>query len=216
QQHEGGNESAIDLSASPADASSSSVWFKETQTNNTRNQRSALASHLIFFNLPSARERNQAFIDSVFEILTGDRSSATSQRTIANVQKAQKAHKTAIENVYTLAVFPVLIGISRTVPDLEMLEYIQPIIRSFTGDHLHCERLYYFLKNLLKGPTTKKDFGFTNPRLDLGFNIKNKTTDLNPPKVLASTRNLIRAAGCLNYYFSLSEVKSPDDPFAHS
>ena len=208
------DDSAIQISESHA--GTSSVNVKETQTNNTRNQRSALAAHLIFFDVDSARDRCQGFIDEVFEILTGDRSSVTSQRTIANVQKAQKEHETAMENTYTSTVVPTIMGKSRTVPNPELLACMQPLIRDFADDRLHCEGPCYFVKDLLRGPTTKKEFGLSDPQPDLGFGIKGKEMDLNPPKVSTGTRNLIRAAGCLDHCFAIIEVKGPDIPFAHA
>ncbi|KAL9598714.1 MAG: hypothetical protein Q9219_004327 [cf. Caloplaca sp. 3 TL-2023] len=212
---EAGDDSGIHISASQAEASSINV--KETQTNNTRNLRKALASHLIFLNVPSARDRCKGFIDDVFEILTGDRSSVTSQRTIANIKKAQDENATAMENTYASNVFPLLMGKSRTVPDPELVADMQPLIRDFADDRLHCEGPCYFVKDLLKGPhTTKKEFGLSDPQPDLGFGIKRKEMDLNPPKLTPGTQNLIQVAGSIEHCFALEEVKGPDEPFAHA
>ncbi|KAL8765109.1 MAG: hypothetical protein Q9209_007708 [Squamulea sp. 1 TL-2023] len=208
------DDSAIHISASQVD--SSSVMAKETQTNNTRNQRSALENHMMFYDKDIARERNKDFLNDVFDVLTGDRSSVTSQTTVKNVQRAQKENETAMENTYATAVFPILMGKSRTVPSPDILDVMAPTIRDFAQDRLHHEGPCFFVKHLIKGPSTKKEFGLTDPHPDLGFGIRKKEMEWNPPKVSDGTQNLIRAAGCLDHCFALSEVKGPDDPFAHA
>ncbi|KAL8992098.1 MAG: hypothetical protein Q9188_007658 [Gyalolechia gomerana] len=210
------DDSAIHITPSQAEASS--VKPKEVQTNNTRNQRSALERHMMFFNEDIARERNQDFLDRILDILTGDRSSVTSQRTVKKIQKAQNTNATAMENTYSTAVFPLLMGESRTVSPVSAIlaEHIEPVIRDFADDRLHWEGPCYFVKDLLSGPSTKKEFGLSDPRPDLGFGIKKKVMDLNPPKVTVGTTVLIRAAGCLDHCFAINEVKGPDDPFSHA
>lgn len=171
---------------------------------------------MMFYDKDVARERNKDFLNDVLGILTGDRSSVTSETTVKNVQKAQKENETAMENTYATAVFPILMGKSRTVPSSEILEVIEPTIRDFAEDRLHCEGPCYFVKDLIKGPSTKKEFGLSDPQPDLGFGIRKKEMEWNPPKVSDGTQNLIRAAGCLEHCFALNEVKGPDDPFAHA
>ncbi|KAL9023282.1 MAG: hypothetical protein Q9196_007297, partial [Gyalolechia fulgens] len=209
------DDSAIHIAPSQAEASS--VKPKEAQTNNTRNQRSALEKYMMFFNEDIARERNQDFIDGVLNNLTGDRSSMTSQRTVKKVQKAQNANATAMENTYATVVFPLLMGESRTVaPVSAMLAEMEPVVRDFADDRLHWEGPCYFVKDLLSGPSTKKEFGLADPRPDLGFGIKKQVMDLNPPKISVGTTVLIRAAGCLDHCFAINEFKGPDEPFSHA
>lgn len=190
-------------------------------TNNTRNQCLALEENMMFLDIEGARERNEDFLDGVLETLTGDRSSATSQRTLANVQNAQNANRFAMENTYVTAVLPTIVGDSRTVnagsPDPEMLNQVITVAREFAKDRLHWEGPCYFVKDLICGGSrTKKEFGITDPRPDLGFGIRRKEMDLNPPKVSNGTKVRIRAAGCLDHCFCIFEAKGPDEPFAQA
>ncbi|KAL8707355.1 MAG: hypothetical protein Q9220_007603 [cf. Caloplaca sp. 1 TL-2023] len=196
--------------------SSSAISIKDTQTDNTRNQRSALEDHLMFFDKDSARERNQGFMDEVFDILTGKRSSVTSQRTVKNIQKAQKTYATATENKYATTVFPIICGDSRTVTCPDLLENVRAVIRFFEDDRLHCDGPCTFVKGILKGPSTKKVFGLKDPVPDMGFGIKKQEMNFAPPQVSDSTQNLIRAAGSLDHAFALCEVKGADEPFQHA
>ncbi|KAI4117536.1 MAG: hypothetical protein LQ341_007661, partial [Variospora aurantia] len=175
------------IQLAPSQNAASSTVSKEMPTNNTRNQCLALEENMMFLDIEGARERNEDFLDGVLETLTGDRSSATSQRTLANVQNAQNANRFAMENTYVTAVLPTIVGDSRTVnagsPDPEMLNQVITVAREFAKDRLHWEGPCYFVKDLICGGSrTKKEFGITDPRPDLGFGIRRKEMDLNPPK----------------------------------
>ncbi|KAI4126818.1 MAG: hypothetical protein LQ338_003552 [Usnochroma carphineum] len=232
-QHDEDDDSAIQLVTSqPAPSSTSQGTPKEAQTNNARNQRAALEEHMMFLDKESARERNQHFINGILEILTGDRSSVTSQRTLKKIQNAQNINAVAMENTYVTAVFPVIIGESRTVkqippttsavadhtesPNPEMLTQLETVVREFAKDRLHWEGPCYFVKDLISGPRTKKEFGISDPRPDLGFGIRKKEMDMDPPKVSNGTKIRIRVAGCLDHCFCIFEAKGPDEPFAQA
>ncbi|KAL8910879.1 MAG: hypothetical protein Q9171_003878 [Xanthocarpia ochracea] len=219
QNVEDDEDSAIVLGPSHAEASAltPSVISKEVLTANTRNQRDALEEHQIFFNKAVVRERNRDFIKSVKDTLTGDRCSTASDTTVNNIQKTQDAHETSMENTYAANVFHLYRGTSRTlVPPKTLRDLVTPVTRDFADDRLHEEGQCYFVIDLLRGPTGKKSFGLTDPRPDLGFGIKRKLIDLNPPKLTAGTKSLIRAAGCLNHCFAITELKGPEGPFAHA
>ncbi|KAL8752039.1 MAG: hypothetical protein Q9184_005867 [Pyrenodesmia sp. 2 TL-2023] len=219
QNAEDDEDSAIGLESSQAEASAltSSIVPKESLTANTRNHRDALEEHQMFFNKDLARERNRDFFKSVKDILTGDRCSAASDTTVDDIQKAQNAHETSVENTYATNVFPLYKGKSRTlVPPKTLRDLVTPVVRDFADDRLHDEGPCYFVKDLLRGPSGKKTFGLTDPRPDLGFGIKKKLMDLNPAKLTAGTKNLIRAAGCLDHCFAITELKGPDGPFPHA
>lgn len=212
-------DSAIGLETSQAEPSSltPSVVPKETLTANTRNYRDALEEHQIYHNKALARERNHDFIESVKDILTGDRCSAASENTVENIQKTQDAHETSMENTYVANVFPLYKGKSRTiVPPKTLSDLVTPVVRDFAHDRLHDEGQCPFVKDLLRGPSGKKEFGITDPRPDLGFGIKKKLMDPNPAKLTGGTKTLIRAAGCLDHCFAIIEVKGPDGPFQHA
>ncbi|KAI4169968.1 MAG: hypothetical protein LQ346_008915, partial [Caloplaca aetnensis] len=213
------DDSAIGLETSQAEPSSvtTSIVPKETKTPNTRNYRDALELHLIFFDKDVARDRNLDFINSVKDILTGDRCSAASTTTVENIRKTQKEHETSMENTYAANVFPLYKGKSRTiVPPKSLRDLVTPVVRDFADDRLHDEGPCHFIKEMLRGPSGKKEWGVTDPRPDLGFGIKKKLMDLDPPKLSIGTQNLIRAAGCVNYCFNIGELKGPDGSFSHA
>ncbi|KAI4166726.1 MAG: hypothetical protein LQ348_007770 [Seirophora lacunosa] len=216
--HLGFEDSAVQLD--PSENVASSTISKETPNNNTRNQCLALEKHMMFLDKKGARQRNQEFFEGVLEILSGDRSSATSQRTLTKIQDTQDANRFAMESTYVTAVFPTIIGDSRTVnaeiPDPEMLTQVSSVLREFAQDRLHWEGPCYFVKDLLCGPRTKKDFGISDPRPDLAFGIRREEMDMNPPRVSNATEIRIRAAGCLDHCFCIFEAKGPDEPFAQA
>ena len=127
-----------------------------------------------------------------------------SERTIKEVQKAQKDNETAVKNTYTAAVYPLYVGKSRMIPprrsdELTWDELVEPTVHDFAADRLHQEGPCYFVKGLIKGPSNSKEPGLKSPRPDIGFSIREQDTCPNPPKFSASVRNLIRAAGCLDH-----------------
>ncbi|KAL8900909.1 MAG: hypothetical protein Q9207_005469 [Kuettlingeria erythrocarpa] len=228
------DDSAIGLETSQAAVSS--VTPKESITNNTRNQRDALEDYLMFFDDEEVADRNKDFIKRVYEILSSDRSSVTSQGTVDKIKQAQRLNRTAIENTYATAVPRLYMGESRqpayhqTIsaaedPSLPTMgeaveprpltfhETVKPVVVEFEKDRLHCEGPCYFVKDSMSG---KKLFGWKEPRPDLGFGIRRKSVVLHPVKLSAGSMNLIRAAGCLRHCFSITEFKGPDEPFAHA
>lgn len=186
----------------------------------------------MFLDKESALKRNSDFISSVSEILRGDRSSVTSQGTLEAIQKTQLSNAFAVENTYVTEVFPMLMGKSRTVKHFpstnppgadqqdaavsEIVEHVQAVVREFAEDRLHREGPCYFVKDLLFGPRTQKEVGISDPRPDIGFGIKKKEMDMDPPKLSIGTELRIRVAGCLEHCFCIIEAKGPDDPFAHA
>ncbi|KAL8879023.1 MAG: hypothetical protein Q9198_003285 [Flavoplaca austrocitrina] len=234
QNLEGDDDSAIGLGTSQA--AISSVTPKESTTNNTRNQRDALEDYLVFFDKKEAEDRNRGFIKSVYDILAGDRSSVTSEATVDKIKQAQRENRTAMENTYATAVLPLYKGVSRTPaysltmneaeePPLPTMgeameprpltfsEAAKPVAVEFEKDRLHWEGPCHFVQDSMSG---KKLFGLKDPRPDLGFGIRKKSLDPHPVKLSPGSKNLIRTAGCLKHCFAITELKGPDEPFAHA
>lgn len=179
----------------------------------------------MFFDNEEAQDRNKDFIESVRDILAADRSSVTSEGTVDNIKKTQNVNRTAVENTYATAVIPLYKGVSRkpayppTASEAVELspptisETVEKVAIDFEKDRLHLEGPCYFAKDSLSG---KNLFGLKDPRPDVGFGIRKKSLDLNPVKLSPGSQNLIRAAGCLDHCFAITELKGPDAPFAHA
>lgn len=235
-------DSAVDLESSqPGDSTPMTNSTKEkSQTNNTRNQRRALRLHMMYLDEEGADKRNTDFIAHVRAILKGDRSSEKSDRSIKEIQKAQRINRVAMENTYVSSVLHQMIGRSRTVKidhdpsgkhhmsdvDIDQLlpnssnpdvvKQIKTVVRDFADDRLHWEGPCYFVKELITGPRTVKIFGIKDPMPDVGFGIREKGLVFNAPKVSDDTMNHIHAAGPLDFCFFIIEDKGPDGPFAHA
>lgn len=234
-------DSGVDLESSQAATTPDTTSAKnKSQTDNTRNQRRALRLHMMYLDEEGAEQRNADFLAHVRAILKGDRSSEKSDRSVKEIQKAQRTNRVAMENTYVSTVLHQMIGKSRTVkiehdpstqqnvsdseldqllPDSsnpDTVKQIKTIIRDFTDDRLHWEGPCYFVKKLITGPRTVKIFGIKDPMPDVGFGIREKGLVFNPPKVSDDTMNHIHAAGPLDFCFFIIEDKGPDGPFAHA
>ncbi|KAL8920541.1 MAG: hypothetical protein Q9208_006163 [Pyrenodesmia sp. 3 TL-2023] len=222
--------------ATSSQAATTSVTPKGKITKNARNERDALEDHFMFFDNEEAQIRNKDFFKNVHDILAGDRSSATSEATVDIIKKTQNTNRTAMENTYAAAVIPLYKGVSRTpayppttsealqspIPTTTeamvlypptLREAARPVAVEFEKDRLHWEGPCYFVKDSLSG---NKSFGLSDPQPDMGFGIRKKSLELNPVKLSGEAKNLIRAAGCLDHCFSITELKGPDLPFSQA